>query len=197
MQMEYLWTQILHLYRWCGQKKCRSLVIFFIEREINLMCHVVCQQTSYAIRAATVLTDSISNSDSGKKERREEKGNGSVLVSVSLGVCILVFSVSKLMVAQCCLSFFTLSYSFENINKFDRLIRINRPNIQNYTHTQHTLTQRWEFCILPLIRTQQKENPYFISALYMFYFAVADCSQAVVESVNGSCENMLVCDLTR
>lgn len=43
--------------------------------------------------------------------------------------CVHVYVKYKLMVAECC-SFFALSYSFQSINKFDRLIRINRPNVK-------------------------------------------------------------------
>lgn len=130
---------------------------YFSLCEINLMCHFVSAMHVLGIRPTT-RTHITQQSDALKNS-----------------VCVYVFETYELMVAKCC-SFFALSYSFQSINKFDRLIRINRPNYMRQvsvflskppsrSHLPRTLLSLSD----THIKCAQKVYPYFISLFYMFY----------------------------
>lgn len=100
--------------------ECRSLVIFFIVwDQFNVSC-CVSNACSRHIRPTTRTVHILGNLTRG-------------------WACMCVYAKYKLMVAKCC-SFFALSYSFQSIHKFDKLIRINRPNANYMNQVPGALT---------------------------------------------------------
>lgn len=102
---------------------------YFSLCEFNLMCHFVSWNSCLGlIRLAYTHT---------------------FTCSATLNMCVKY----KLMIAECC-SFLSLSYSFQRINKFDGLIRINRPNYTN--QVQALFFHRSHCCSFVRLQTENK-----------------------------------------